>query len=79
MKSFKELVLEVEEPRPGDEKRFKAKHVIQKHKDPGDGVTPNKDEVFDGSNVKKDNSKAASYENGEDKKVYESLKKFRDL
>ena len=34
MKTFRALIAEVAQPKPGDEKRFKAKHVIQQITDP---------------------------------------------
>lgn len=65
MKTFKQLVNEVAEPKAGDEKRFKAKHVVAKY-----GHPAAEDEQF-ASKKAKDKSKRASYENGEDEDVYE--------
>ena len=67
MKTFKQIIAEVEEPKSDDEKRFKAKHVIAKTAD----RNGNGDDVFNGSKQKKDKSKPAGYHDGDDKKVYE--------
>ena len=69
MKTFKEIISEVAEPKGGDEKRFKAKHVISKQDHPiEDGAEENQ---FKGG-TKKDKSKKASYEDGKDAEVYEA-------
>jgi hypothetical protein len=67
MKTFKQIIAEVAEPKSDDEKAFKAKHVISKTAD----RNGNGDDVFNGSKQKKDKSKAASYEPGKDEEVYE--------
>ena len=66
MKTFKQLVSEVAEPRGGDEKRFKAKHVVAKTKHP----VADDDQFV--AKQKKDKSKPAGYHDGEDAEVYES-------
>ena len=58
MKTFKQIIAEVEEPKSDDEKRFKAKHVIAKTAD----RNGNGDDVFNGSKQKKDKSKPESIE-----------------
>ena len=67
MKTFKQLVNEVAEPKAGDEKKFKAKHKIEKHGHPVAG-----DDQFV-AKVKKDKTKNASYEEGQDEAVYEDF------
>jgi hypothetical protein len=68
MKTFKDIINEVAEPKGGDEKRFKAKHVVAKYDHPiEDGAEENQ---FKGG-TKKDKSKKASYEDGKDEEVYE--------
>ena len=67
MKTFKQLVNEVAEPKAGDEKKFKAKHKIEKHAHPVAG-----DDQFV-AKVKKDKTKNASYEEGQDEAVYEDF------
>lgn len=67
MKTFNELMLEVAEPKAGDEKRFKAKHVIKKYMD----RTGNGDDVYNASNIKADRSRAADRKE-DDELVYES-------
>ena len=69
MKTFKQIIAEVEEPKSADEKRFKDKHVIQKT----DDVAGNDDAVYKGSKVKKDKSKISGHEDGQDKEVYEEV------
>lgn len=66
MKSFKEMVSEtVNPPKSPDEKRFAAKHVVDKKDHPAATETQ-----FT-SDKKKDASKKASYKPGEDEAVYE--------
>lgn len=67
MKTFKDIISEVAQPKGGDEKAFKAKHVIQKINHPAaeDG------QFTGGPSAKKDKSKKASYKEGEDEAVYE--------
>ena len=75
MKTYKQIISEVAEPLGGDEKRFKAKHVIQKINHPAaeDG------QFTGGPSVKKDKSKKASYKEGEDEAVYEEADKEDDM
>lgn len=68
MKTFKELINEIAEPRSPDEQRFKMKHVIQRFRYPIDPEI--EDQMFKGT-VPKDHSKPASYTDGEDEAVYE--------
>jgi len=65
MKTFKDIISEVAEPKGGDEKRFKAKHVTAKYDHPAA-----EEEQFT-SDMKKDKTKKASYEKGKDAEVYE--------
>ena len=69
MKTFKQIIAEVEEPKSASEKAFKDKHVIQKT----DDVAGNDDAVYKGSKVKKDKSKKSGHEGNEDEKVYEEV------
>ena len=66
MKTYKQIISEVAEPLGDDEKRFKAKHVIQKIDHP---VAD--ENQFTSKNTKKDKSKIAGYKDGEDAVVYE--------
>jgi len=74
MKTYKQIIAEVNEPKSGDEKRFKDKHVVQKNEDPAG----NKDDVFKGSKVEKDKTKKASYKPGEDEEVHEEKEEESD-
>lgn len=67
MKTFKQIISEVAEPIGDDEKRFKAKHVIQKIDHP---VAD--ENQFTAKNIKKDKSKISGYKDGEDETVYEA-------
>lgn len=67
MKTFKDIISEVAQPKGGDEKAFKAKHVIQKIDHPA----AEDSQFTGGSSAKKDKSKKASYKEGEDEAVYE--------
>lgn len=71
MKTFKDLLNEVAEPRGGDEKRFKDKHVIAKTDD------PHADEDVHVAKTKK-KKRFADLEKGEDEKVYEEKMKDDD-
>ena len=70
MKTLKEILqLEVYEPKSPDEKRFKDKHVVVKHKD----ANGNDDDLFNAKNIKTvDREPRHGYNPGEDEKVYES-------
>lgn len=70
MKTFKQLISEVEEPKSSGEKRFKAKHIIKKTDYPIDDEEA-KNVIFKGG-TEKDDTVPASYEEGEDELVYES-------
>ena len=69
-KTLKQM-LEVYKPKAADEQKFADKHVVAKHDDPNG----NKDDVFQGTNVKKIDRKKErhGYEAGEDEKVYEEV------
>jgi hypothetical protein len=69
MKTLKEILqLEVYEPKSPDEKRFKDKHVVVKHKD----ANGNDDNLFNAKNIKTVNrTPEHGYNPGEDEKVYE--------
>lgn len=67
MKTFKQIISEVAEPLGDDEKRFKAKHVVQKIDHP---VAD--ENQFTSKNTKKDKSKISGYKNGDDEIVYEA-------
>lgn len=70
MKTLKEILqVEVYEPKSPDEKRFKDKHVVVKHKD----ANGNDDNLFNAKNIKTVNrTPEHGYNPGEDEKVYES-------
>lgn len=65
MKSFRQIILEVSQPKGGDEKDFKEKHVVQINFHPHAG-----NEVFKGA-VKKFPKRRADYHKGDDEAVYE--------
>ncbi|NDH48946.1 MAG: hypothetical protein EBY41_00075 [Proteobacteria bacterium] len=69
MKTLRQIRTEVYDPKSGDEKRFKKKHVVAKTND----VNGNDDEVFNASNVKTIDRKSENhgYDNEEGEKVYE--------
>ena len=71
MKTLKEILqLEVYEPKSPDEKRFKDKHVVVKHKD----ANGNDDDLFNAKNIKTvDREPRHGYNPGEDEKVYEEV------
>jgi len=46
-------ILEVAEPKAGDEKRFKDKHVVQKTRNPAYKDEAEEDAVYQATNVKK--------------------------
>lgn len=64
-------MLEVYEPKAGDEKKFKDKHIVVKTKD----ANGNGDDVFQGTNVKPINrsEEGHGYNPKEDEKVYEEV------
>lgn len=68
MKTFKDIINEVAEPKGGDEKRFKAKHVVAKYNHP---IEDDAEENQFKGGTRKDKSKKASYEDGKDAEVYE--------
>lgn len=76
MKTFKDILNEVAEPSGYDEKRFKAKHVIQKINHPIDAEA--QENQFKGRTTK-DTSKKASYHDGEDEEVYEEVEHLDEL
>jgi hypothetical protein len=65
MKTLRQIVLEVAQPKSGDEKHFKDKHIVTKIDHP---VAP--DHVFTGKTVKAP-KRRADYDKGEDEAVYE--------
>lgn len=69
-KTLKQM-LEVYRPKAADEQKFVDKHVVVKH----DDANGNKDDVFQGTNVKKVDRKKErhGHEPGEDEKVYEEV------
>lgn len=66
MKTYKQLIAEVAQPIPQDEKKFKDKHKIEKSDHPVAA-----DDQFTGD-TKKDKSRKADLQKGEDEKVYEA-------
>lgn len=74
MKTLKEILqLEVYEPKSPDEKRFKDKHVVVKHKD----ANGNDDNLFNAKNIKTvDREPRHGYNPGEDEKVYEEVEEL---
>jgi hypothetical protein len=76
MKTLKEILqLEVYEPKSPDEKRFKDKHVVVKHKD----ANGNDDDLFNAKNIKTvDREPKHGYNPGEDEKVYEEVEQVEE-
>ena len=74
MKTLKEILqLEVYEPKSPDEKRFKDKHVVVKHKD----ANGNGDDLFNAKNIKTvDREPNHGYNPGEDEKAYEEVEEL---
>ena len=68
MKSFHKIVSEVAEPKAGDEKHFKDKHVVTKVDYPVDVEAQ-----FTGGKIAKAPKRKADLEAGEDEKVYEAM------
>lgn len=64
MKTFKQLISEVAEPKAGDEKRFKDKHMVAKTNHPA----AEEDQFTAKTNKKK---RLADLDKGEDEEVYE--------
>lgn len=69
MKSFRKIVSEVAQPKAGDEKNFKDKHIVTKVDYPVDV----EDQFTGGKTVKKAPKRRADLEAGEDEKVYEAM------
>jgi hypothetical protein len=68
-------ILEVAEPKAGDEKRFKDKHVVQKTRNPAYKDEAEEDAVYQATNVKKDKTKkSGDHTEGDDAKMYEAKK-----
>lgn len=67
MKSFKDLLAEVAEPKSGDEQNFKDKHEIEFWDHP-------ESEESQHSSMKRKAKRRADYDEGEDEEVYESLR-----
>jgi len=76
MKKTLKKMLEVYEPKAGDEKKFKDKHIVVKTKD----ANGNGDDVFQGTNVKAINrsDEGHGYNPKEDEKVYEEIDQEED-
>lgn len=72
-KTIKQM-LELYKPKAADEQKFVDKHVVAKT----DDVNGNKDDVFNGTNVKTIDRKKTrkGYNAGEDEKVYESIEDY---
>ena len=76
MKTLKQM-LEVYDPKPGDEKKFKEKHVAVKHKNLA-GKSTEDDQLFQATNVKTVNREPThGYNPGNDEKVYEEIQSRR--
>lgn len=71
MKTFKNFMAEVAEPLAGDEKKFKAKHTIQKVTDKG-GQSTEDDKVFNATNVSRAGV-PSEHAPGQDESVYEEV------
>jgi hypothetical protein len=69
MKSFRKILSEVAEPKAGDEKAFKDKHIVTKVDYPVDV----EDQFTGGKTVKKAPKRRADHDVGEDSEVYEAM------
>jgi hypothetical protein len=74
MKTFKTLVAEVAQPKPEDEKAFKAKHIINKNNYPVDVEVQ-----FTGGKIKKTPKRRADYTPDEAEDVYEARGMFQKI
>jgi hypothetical protein len=78
MKNFKTLLAEVDEPKSGDEKAFKAKHLVRIQKHPVANDSQFTGDV-DGSDYKRNKRKRkADYIDDEDRIVYEDMNEIAD-
>ena len=69
MKTYKEIISEVAEPKGEDEKRFKAKHIIQKINHPA----AEEGQFTGGKTAKKDKSKLSGHKDAI--KIFEAIDK----
>jgi len=76
MKTFKQLISEVQEPLSQGEKNFKGLHNPINHKDLVPGVT-DQDHVFNGTPQRKD-PKTASYEDKASEEAYDNTLKIKN-
>lgn len=76
MKTFKQLISEVQQPKSEGEQNFKGLHNPINHKDLVPGVT-DQEHVFNGSPQRKD-PKTASYEDDASVKAYDKTLKVKD-
>lgn len=68
-KKLSDIIGEVAEPKAGDEKNFKDKHVVQDNPYPAKGT----DDVLNARKAKKDTSKLTHKTKEEEEEVYESV------
>lgn len=66
-KNLRDILGEVAEPKAGDEKRFKAKHVVQDNPYPAKGT----DDVLNARKAKKDTTKLSHMSKEEEEDMYE--------
>lgn len=66
-KNLRDIIGEVAEPRAGDERRFKAKHVVQDNPYPAKGT----DDVLNARKAKKDKTKLTHTTTKEEEDMYE--------
>lgn len=68
-RNLRDIIGEVAEPKAGDEKRFKAKHVVQDTPYPAKGT----DEVLNARKAKKDQTKLTHMDKKEEEDMYEDV------
>lgn len=71
-KTLKDILQEVAEPKSGDEKRFKDKHITQDNPYPSKGT----DDVLNARKSKKDKTKKTHMSREEEEDMYESADDF---
>lgn len=69
MAKFLKDILEVAEPKAGDEKRFKEKHIVQDNPYPAKGT----DDVLNARKAKKDKTKLSHMSKEEEEDMYEDV------
>ena len=74
MKTFKDIISEIADPKPRREKAFKDKHVVQKIDHP-----VGEEDQFVATKIQKDKTKKASHHDGDDVAVYEEVEQIDEI